>query len=106
MDEKPEMITIAGDSQCTISATEKSGGTLAPYFASRVSEAMSNLEEISECTVVNEIQHVPGNLNPADIPTRRGQTDRGYKKPDTNTDIRTPQFVSDNRNRIIEIAIR
>ena len=36
----------------------------------------------------------------------RGQTDRGCKKPDTNTDIRTPIFVSDNRNRIIEIAIR
>ena len=36
----------------------------------------------------------------------RGQTDRGYKKPDTNTDIRTPQFVSDNRNRIVKIAIR
>ena len=31
-------------------------------------------------------------------------TDMGYKKP--NTDIRTPIFVSDNRNRIIEIAIR
>ena len=36
----------------------------------------------------------------------RGQTDRGYKKPDMNTDIRTQKFVSDNRNRIIEIPIR
>ena len=35
----------------------------------------------------------------------RGQTDRGYKKEKTNTDIRTPIFVSDNWNRIIEIAI-
>ena len=70
MDDKPEMVTLAGDSQCTISATEKTGGTLAPYFASRISEAMSNLEELSEYTVIQEIQHVPGGLNPADIPTR------------------------------------
>ena len=43
---------------------------------------------------------------PAERLLHRGQTDRGYKKPDTNTDIRTPIFVSDNRNLIIEIAIR
>ena len=42
MDVKPVQITIAVDSQCTISAIEKSGGLLAPYFASRVSEAMNN----------------------------------------------------------------
>ena len=36
----------------------------------------------------------------------RSQTDRSYKKPDTITDIRTPIFVSDNHNRIIEIVIR
>ena len=79
MDDKPEMITLAGDSQCTISATEKSCGTLAPYFASRVSEAMSNLEDLSECTMVQEIQHVPGSMNPADIPTRARTTPEEVK---------------------------
>ena len=39
MSVKPRRITLATDSQCTISAIEKSGGTLAPYFASRVSES-------------------------------------------------------------------
>ena len=70
MDVKPSQITLAMDSQCTISAIDKSGGLLAPYFASRVSEAMGNLSEISEETLVNPVQHVPGPLNPADIPTR------------------------------------
>ena len=74
MDQKPKSIILAGDSQCTVSATEKTGGVLAPYFSSRVSEAMSNLEELSEVTTVEELQHVPGTCNPADIPTRARTT--------------------------------
>jgi len=70
MDTKPSQITTAVDSQCTISALDKSGGVLAPYFASRVSEAMANLAELAEETIVHPVQHVPGLLNPADIPTR------------------------------------
>ena len=48
MEVKPSRITIAVDSQCTISALEKSGGILAPYFAARVSESMTNLAEVAE----------------------------------------------------------
>ena len=70
MDIKPSQITLAVDSQCTISALDKSGGLLAPYFASRVSEAVANLAELGEETRVLPVQHVPGLLNPADIPTR------------------------------------
>ena len=70
MDEKPYQITTALDSQCTISAFERSGGSLAPYFASRVSEAASNLADLGEHSVVQPIMHVTGDLNPADLPTR------------------------------------
>ena len=70
MDVKPSEVTIATDSQCTISALGKSNGLLAPFFASRISESIENLSEVAEETVVNPIQHVPGNLNPADILTR------------------------------------
>ena len=70
MDTKPSEIYIAVDSECTISAMEKSGGVLAPYFASRVSEVASNLSDLAEESVVHPIQHVPGALNPADLPTR------------------------------------
>ena len=74
MDTKPCRITMAVDSQCTISAMEKVGGLLAPFFASRVSEASANLSELSEETIVDPILHVPGPLNPADIPTRACST--------------------------------
>ena len=70
MDVKPREITIAVDSQCTVSALEKSGGLLAPYFASRVSESLANIAELADEIMVNPVQHVPGPLNPADIPTR------------------------------------
>ena len=63
------MVT-AVDSECTISAFEKSGGVLAPYFASRISEASGNLADLAESTTVEPVMHVPGSLNPADIPTR------------------------------------
>ena len=74
-------MTIATDSQCTISALGKSNGLLAPFFASRISESIENLSEVADETVVNPIQHVAGNLNPADIPTR---------------DMTTPQEIMDD----------
>ena len=74
MDIKPSQLTIAVDSQCTVSALEKSGGLLSPYFASRISEAVSNLSDIAEETEILPVQHVPGVLNPADIPTRASTT--------------------------------
>ena len=46
------------------------GGLLAPYFSSRISEAAANLSEVAESSSINPILHVPGVLNPADIPTR------------------------------------
>ena len=70
MEFKPSRVTLAVDSQCSISALQKSGGLLAPYFASRVSESVTNLSQLPEEILVDPIQHVPGPMNPADIPTR------------------------------------
>ena len=83
MDDKPSEVTTVVDSQCTISAMEKSGGLLAPYFASRVSEASMNLTELSEETLVHPIQHVPGVLNPSDIATRANSTFEDVKEGST-----------------------
>ena len=70
MDVKPSRVFLAVNSQCAISALEKTVGLLAPYFASCVSDATSNLAEIAEESDVEPIHHMPGPLNPADIPTR------------------------------------
>ena len=55
---------------------EKVGSSLAPYFASRVSEAAANLACLAEEVEVLPVQHVPGLLNPADIATRDTATPR------------------------------
>ena len=83
MDDKPFQVTTAVDSQCTISALEKSGGILAPFFASRVSEAAANMSELAEETVVHPVFHVPGTLNPADIPTRANSTPEDVRQGST-----------------------
>ena len=68
MEYKPSLVNLAVDSQCSISALQKSGGLLAPYFASRVSESVSNLPHLLDDILVDPIQRVPGPMNPADIP--------------------------------------
>ena len=70
MDLKPSRITLAVDSQCTISGIEKSGGILATYFASRVSESMRNLAELA----------IDIEIDP-DIPTRATTIPDGKMDP-------------------------
>ena len=66
----PANVTLIGDSECSIAMMEKSGSSLAPYFCNRVGEIRSNLEIIGEHCPVEPLQHVSGNLNPSDLPTR------------------------------------
>ena len=40
------------------------------FFVSYVSETYSNLSEMPDEILVHSLQHVPGDFNPADIPTR------------------------------------
>ena len=65
---------VACDSECTIAAMEKTGGLLRPYFRNRVVEVTKNLSELSETTVVEQIQQRTDILNPADVPTRTSGT--------------------------------
>ena len=67
---KVERIILASDSEAFIAATEKSGGVLGPYLASRVSEFHLNMEEMREKAFVEPLQHVPGVKNIADLVTR------------------------------------
>ena len=92
MEVKPVRITTAVDSQCTISAMEKSGGLLAPYFASRVAESTSNLSELAENFQLDPVQHVPGTQNPADIPTRA--TTKPYEIGDNSLWQNGPPYLA------------
>ena len=67
-------VTLASDSEAFIAATEKSGGVLGPYLASRCSEFHLNIEEMKEMVMVEPLQHVPGCHNIADLATRGNAT--------------------------------
>ena len=96
MEVKPSRVAVAVNSQCTISAVEKSGGLLAPYFVSRISEAMENLSEVAEDAIVNPIKHVPGKSNPADIPTRATTTPEEVRQGSIWQD--GPEYLSQPRD--------
>ena len=69
---KIERVVIVLDSQCSIAATEKSGGLLGPYFANRVNEYYQLRGEIEELVEhVEPLQYLRGELNvSADLRTR------------------------------------
>ena len=63
---------MLSDSECSISAIDKTSSALKPYFHNRVSEIRENRKAISEICEVEEVFHVPGSLNVADIATHPG----------------------------------
>ena len=89
---KPCRVTIATDSQCSVAACDMNANALAVFFSNRVVEIITNmdgwghydkditaLDELTpeklfdledEDVLVDLIQHTPGELNPADWPTR------------------------------------
>ena len=91
-DMKPVRVTIATDSQCSVAACDLNANSLAVFFGNRVIEivttmqswglsddTISALDELSSETLrhlgddnvlVDLIQHTPGEMNPADWPTR------------------------------------
>ena len=71
MPERQELAILVGDSECSIAALEKTGGTLGPFFGNRVAEIHENLKLLKDnVDEVEPIWHIPGFLNPADEATR------------------------------------
>ena len=70
----PKVITLAGDSRCTISAAECTTSTLAPFFCNRIGEVLDDhmlkWRESEKSIQVEDLQYVPGKENPADLSTR------------------------------------
>ena len=73
MKEAPSRVTFCLDSECTIAAVDSENGLLKPYLANRRAVVKGKLEEwkISHPhTEFENLQHIAGTLNPADLPTR------------------------------------
>ena len=71
--EKPEQVTICLDSECTIAAVDSENGILKSYLANRRATYLGALKDWKESypeTGFEDLQHVAGVLNPADLLTR------------------------------------
>ena len=66
---KPANVILLSDSECSISALAKSSSALKPYFHNRVSEIRENMKMMSEYCKVEEVFHIAGKDNIADIAT-------------------------------------
>ena len=67
---RPTGVVMMNDSRCSISSVDKSSTALKPFFHNRVSEILETMAEMRKYCQVEEIQHVSGDLNPADLATR------------------------------------
>ena len=70
LEEKPSNSVILMDSSCTISCLEENAKRLKPFFHNRRAEILENMEQIRQYCPLEDIHHVSGSLNPADIATR------------------------------------
>ena len=71
LSEKPERISLLGDSECTISAVESDQKVLQVWFSNRVAEVIDHMESWKrENILVDQLHHWPGGRNIADISTK------------------------------------
>ena len=60
------------DSECSISALDKTSSALKPYFHNRVSEIKENTRALAQICEVEDVHHIPREFNVADIATHPG----------------------------------
>ena len=73
MRETPSSLTFCLDSECTIAAVDSENGLLKPYLANRRAVVKGKVQEWKlkyPETDFEDLQHIAGPLNPADLPTR------------------------------------
>ena len=70
MEEKPVSSIILLDSECTISTLEENARKLKPFFHNRRGEMLDNMDQIRSICSLEDVHHVSGKMNPADIATR------------------------------------
>ena len=97
MQEQPKDAIMLMYSTCTISFLEENAKRLKPYFHNRRGEILENMDEIRKFVALKDIHFVPGELKPADIPTR-GDSKLEYIGP--NSIWQTgPQYLSLPRDK-------
>jgi hypothetical protein len=60
------------DSECSISALDKTSSAFKPYFHNRVSEIKENSRALAQICEVEDVHHIPREFNVADIATHPG----------------------------------
>ena len=83
MRELPSSVTFCLDSECTISAVDSKNGLLKPYIANRRAVVKGKFQEWQQKYLeidFKPLQHIAGNLNPADLPTRTNCTAKDVEK--------------------------
>ena len=86
MRELPSSIMFCLDSECTISAVDSENGLLKPYLTNRRAVVKGKLQEWQQKypeIVFEPLQHISGNLNPADLPTRTNCNPKDVEKDTT-----------------------
>ena len=84
MREPPSSVTCL-DSECTIAAVDLENGLLKPYLTNRRAVVKGKLQEWRKKfpeMVIEDLQHIAGLLNPADLPIRNNCT---AKEVEVNT---------------------
>ena len=113
---KPARITIAGDSECTISSIDAKTNVLAPFFQNRIVEAEENLakcgtpipedipvtQELPDHlrtagkTWIDKVHHIEGKINTSDLGTR-GECEQHQLAQGSEWQL-GPPFLSQNRS--------
>ena len=80
-----------GDSETVLAALEKSSGFFSDFYSNRILEVRENMRELSKLATVEPWQHVPGERNPADRPSRLDSTSL-HLLPDSEW-VRGPDYL-------------
>ena len=86
MRQLPSSVMFCLDSECTISAVDSKNGLLKPYLVNRRAFVKGKLQEWQQKypeILFEPLQHIPGNLNPAHLPTRTNYNPKDVEKGTT-----------------------
>ena len=86
-------MVLATDSACVVIANQRTGSCYRPYFQNRIAEIRDTMDKLKlMADEVEEVQHIAGEINPADILTRGEAT--GKDIVPGSSWLEGPQFLA------------